>query len=67
MSNWTQPGQGFKGLDEQVETISEQQVMSYFDKLLEQDEEQLLEILGKIKSKIKNYNDKRKYSAFWKS
>lgn len=61
MSNWTQPGQGFKGLDEKVEAISEQQVMSYFDKLLEQDEEQLVELLGKIKGKIKNFKDKRDF------
>lgn len=61
MSNWTQPGQGFKGLDEQIEAISEQQVMSYFDKLLEQDEEQLVELLGKIKGKIKNFKDKRDF------
>ena len=31
--------------DEPIEAISEQQVMSYFDKLLEQDEEHLIEFL----------------------
>ena len=61
MSNWTQPGQGFKGLDEQIEAISEQQVVSYFDNLMEQDEEQLVELLQKIKGKIKNFKDKRDF------
>ena len=61
MSNWTQPGQGFRRLDEQVEQVSEQQVMSYFDKLLEQDEEQLIEFLGKIKGAIAKHKEKKAF------
>ena len=55
--SWTQPGEGFPGVDRDSPIISEEEVLRYLQKNLDEQEE-IDEIFGKIKKAVSNVKSK---------
>ena len=58
--SWTAPGQAALRLDQELPIISEEEVLRYLSKNLD-DQAQVDEIFGKIKSAIKSHKDKKDF------
>ena len=60
--SWTHPGQGASGLDQDLPIISEEEVLRYLQKNLDE-QEQIDEIIKTIKKAVAKHKEKKAFKA----